>query len=463
MYNITLTLDGDSRVPLYEQLYRYFAQEIQSGRIPAGTKLPSKRSLCAHLGVSRSTVENGYAILVAEGYVCAAPMRGFFVADLTPYAPPQPTPIPEAKARPQAAEEAKVNFSTSIVDTSAFPYASWAKLNKEVIYNSPELLQRGDRQGEPALRRALAAFLREYRGVHCDADQIVVGAGTEYLIELLLQLFDPEVVFALEDPCYAVTWHCVRNSGRRFRFVPVGEQGISIPDLYASDASVAYITPSHQFPMGVTMPAVQRSRMLHWASSTPERYIIEDDYDCEFRYGAHPIPALQSMDRNGRVVYIGTFSRSLAPSIRVAYMVLPVPLLARYRSLFGHFSSTVSRYEQTVLARFLAEGFYERYLRRMCNLYRQRCTRLTARIRNLDPDIRISGDGGGLHFLLTLPDRSEEELYAQAAEAGIRLHRLSDYAHEFPPRPSTVVLGYGGIRDEELEPAVELLRDAWRL
>ena len=461
MYNITLTLDGGSRIPMYEQLYRYFAEEIQSGRLPAGTKMPSKRSLCAHLGVSRSTVENSYAILVAEGYVQAVAKSGFYVADRVPYG--AATAAASASVERPALAQPRVNFSTSVVDTSAFPYASWAKLNKEVIYNSPELLQRGDRQGEPALRSALATFLQEYRGVRCSAEQIVVGAGTEYLLELLIQLFDPEAVFALEDPCYAVTWHSVRNSGRRFRFIPVCETGISIPHLLKSDASVAYITPSHQFPMGVTMPAVQRSQLLHWANSAPDRYIIEDDYDCEFRYGAHPIPAMQSMDRNGRVVYIGTFSRSLAPSIRVAYMVLPVPLLARYRSLFGHFSSTVSRYEQTVLARFLAEGFYERYLRRMCNLYRQRCTRLTARIRNLDPDIRISGDGGGLHFLLTLPDRSEEELYAQAAEAGIRLHRLSDYAHEFPPRPSTVVLGYGGIRDEELEPAVELLRDAWRL
>lgn len=462
MYNITLTLDNDSRIPLYEQLYRCFVEQIQSGQLPAGTKLPSKRSLCAHLGVSRSTVENSYAILVSEGYVRAVAKSGFYVADFIPYVAPQPAPAPTTCAQPQARVPA-VNFSTAIVDTSAFPYASWAKLNKEVIYNSPELLQRGDRQGEPALRSALAAFLQEYRGVRCGADQIVVGAGTEYLLELLIQLFDPDAIFALEDPCYAVTWHSIHNSGRHCRFIPVGDLGISIPDLRASDASVAYVTPSHQFPMGVTMPAVQRSQLLHWAASAPERYVIEDDYDCEFRYGAHPIPAMQSMDRNGRVVYIGTFSRSLAPSIRVAYMVLPEVLLERYRALFGHFSSTVSRYEQTVLARFLAEGFYERYLRRMCNVYRQRCARLTERIRNMDARIRISGDGGGLHFLLTLPGRDEEELYSSAAASGIRLHRLSDYAHEHPPRPSTVVLGYGGVKDGELDRAVALLKDAWKL
>lgn len=461
MYNITITLESSSRIPMYEQLYRYFSEEIQSGRLPAGTKLPSKRSLCAHLGVSRSTVENSYAILVAEGYVRAEAKRGFYVANLIPYG--AVTSPAAAPVNPPLPSEPLVNFSTSIVDTSEFPYASWAKLNKEVIYNSPELLQRGDRQGEPALRSALAAFLQEYRGVRCSADQIVVGAGTEYLLELLIQLFDPETVFALEDPCYAVTWHSVRNSGRRLRFLPVGEAGISISQLQQSDASVVYITPSHQFPMGVTMPAVQRSQMLHWAGSAPDRYIIEDDYDCEFRYGAHPIPAMQSMDRNGRVVYIGSFSRSLAPSIRVAYMVLPEALLERYRALFGHFSSTVSRYEQTVLARFLSEGFYERYLRRMCNLYRQRCARLTERIRSMDDRICISGDGGGLHFLLTMPDRSEEELYAQAVDKGIRLHRLSDYAHVFPPRPSTVVLGYGGVSDDQIEASVELLRAAWRL
>ena len=157
MYNITLTLDGGSRIPMYEQLYRYFAEEIQSGRLPAGTKLPSKRSLCAHLGVSRSTVENSYAILVAEGYVQAVAKSGFYVADLVPYG--AATPATAASVERPVLAQPRVNFSTSVVDTSAFPYASWAKLNKEVIYNSPELLQRGDRQGEPALRSALAAFL----------------------------------------------------------------------------------------------------------------------------------------------------------------------------------------------------------------------------------------------------------------------------------------------------------------
>lgn len=460
MYNLTLALDGNRRIPMYEQLYRYFAEEIQAGRLPAGTKLPSKRNLCDHLGVSRSTVENCYAILVAEGYVQSVVKSGYYVADFIPYgAAPAAAP---AQVRQIPSAEPVVNFSTSVVDTSAFPYASWAKLNKEVIYNSPELLQRGDRQGEPALRSALAVFLQEYRGVRCNADQIVIGAGTEYLLELLIQLFDADAVFALEDPCYAVTWHSIRNSGRSLRLIPVGDAGISIPDLLKSDANVAYITPSHQFPMGVTMPAVQRSRMLHWAGSAPNRYIIEDDYDCEFRYGAHPIPALQSMDRDGRVVYIGSFSRSLAPSIRVAYMVLPEALLERYQALFGHFSSTVSRYEQTVLARFLAEGFYERYLRRMCNRYRQRCVRLTDRIRSLSERICISGDGGGLHFLLTLADCSEEALCEQAAAHGIKLHRLSSYAHEFPVKPSTVVLGYGGIPDDALDDAVELLRTAWQ-
>ena len=366
MYNITLMLEAGAKTPMYEQLYRYFVEEIHSGRMRPGEKLPSKRALCAHLGVSRSTVETAYALLTAEGYVSPRAKSGFYVSSfVTLEDKASPSPADRAAVEEISGEvKTEFDFSTASVDTSCFPYSSWAKLNKEVVYSSPELLQIGRRQGDLALRNALCEFLGEYRGVRCTPGQIVVGAGMEYLSVLLLSLLPDSAVFALEDPGYASIYHTVRHAGRTLRMIPLDSQGMRADALEASEATVAYITPSHQFPMGVTMPAGRRSELLRWAAGGRDRYIIEDDYDSEFRYGLRPVPAMQSMDCSGRVIYVGTFSRSVAPSIRIAYMVLPETLLERYRAIHGFSLSTVSRYEQAVMARFLSEGFYARYLTR---------------------------------------------------------------------------------------------------
>ncbi|MCM1148670.1 MAG: PLP-dependent aminotransferase family protein [Butyricicoccus sp.] len=462
MYNITLNLEPGAKTPMYEQLYRYFAAEIHAGRMSRGEKLPSKRALCAHLGVSRSTVETAYALLCAEGYVDSRPKSGYYVSDfVTLESAPEPqekTASEEHDAPRRASPE--FDFSTASVDTSEFPYSSWAKLNKEIVYSSPELLQIGQRQGDAALRQALCDFLGEYRGVKCSAEQIVVGAGMEYLSMLLLSLLPESAVFALEDPGYASIYNTVRHALRPLRLIPLDGQGMSAAALERSDATVAYITPSHQFPMGVTMPATRRSELLHWAARGRERYIIEDDYDSEFRYGLRPVPAMQSMDGGGRVVYVGTFSRSVAPSIRIAYMVLPERLLERYRALSGFSRSTVSRYEQAVMARFLSEGFYARYLRRVGNLYSRRRERLISALEGIG-GVRVSGSGGGIHFLLTNPRFSESELLRRAEAQGIALRGLSAYCRECASAPSTLVVGYGGLKDEKISQAAERLRLAW--
>jgi GntR family transcriptional regulator/MocR family aminotransferase len=448
---------------MYEQLYRYFVGEIHDGRMAQGEKLPSKRALCAHLGVSRSTVETAYGILAAEGYITAKPQSGFYISDFVSLdAAPKPAQV-DTQTRAQSAlpkPRGEFDFSTSSVDTTHFPYSSWAKLNKEVVYSSPELLQRGERQGDAALRNALAVFLSEYRGVNCDAEQIVVGAGMEYLTSLLLQIIPADAVFGMEDPGYASIYHTILNTGRSLRFIPLDEGGMSISALERSDVSVAYITPSHQFPMGITMPAGRRSQLLRWAGEKDGRYIIEDDYDSEFRYNSRPVPAMQSMDKSGRVVYIGTFSRSLAPSIRIAYIVLPPELLRCYQRLFGYSLSTVSRYEQAVMARFLSEGFYTRYLRRVGNLYRQRRAELVAALEEID-GVSISGSSGGLHFLLTNPHHSESELIRRAGAEGIILPGLSSYCRDAAPLISTLVVGYGGLDDNKITQAAEKLRRAW--
>jgi len=444
--------------PLYDQLYRHLSAAVQSGQIPPGVKLPSKRQLCAMLGVSMSTVETAYALLAAEGYVIAKPRSGYVAAQMVPLAageahalPPEPAPPPSPW---------KYSFSTGEVDTSAFPFSSWAKITKEAVYENPALLQRGHPQGDLPLRSALAEFLAQYRGVRCTPDQIIVGAGVDNLLTTLLQLLRSHRRVALEDPGYPAAYAVVRQLEREAVSVPVDGEGMDPEALERSGADLAYVTPSHQFPLGVTMPAGRRSRLLQWAYARPERYLVEDDYDSEFRYASRPIPAMQGLDRQGKVVYLGTFSRSIAPAIRVAYLILPPALLARYRETFPLAACPVSRFEQEALRRFLVQGLYARHLRRTGNLYRKKCALLTGALSAI-PGVRLSGEQAGLHFLLTLPSLSEGELVARAAARLVRVSPLSQYCHRVPPVPSTLVLGYAGLSEEELTQAAALLRDAW--
>ena len=487
MFSFTLTLDPKGRTPMYDQLYAAVAEAVRDGTLRHGEKLPSKRELCAQLGVSRATVETAYELLLAEGYVESRPRSGYFVEDYlsTPTVGtsiacpaceasnrpagdlhPVPDSMPKERtsnACPYIPERKKsadaALLSTSAVDVSLFPYASWAKLYKEVVYNSPELLQRGEPQGEPALREALARLLNEYRGVRCAPEQVVVGSGMETLMGQLMTLFGPEAVYAMEDPGYPAMERSVSARGRAIRWVPMDGSGMDAEALERSGATVAYLTPSHQFPLGITMPASRRSLLLHWAVSG-ERWIIEDDYDSEFRYGGRPISSMQGMDRHGRVVYTGTFSRSLAPAIRLAYMVLPASLLPRWQALYGRQQPTVSRYEQTVMARFLAEGCYGRYLRRVGKRYADRRAALLAALSEI-PGLNVSGADGGIHFLVSLPRYDEAELLRRAAEAGLPLRGLSEFCREIAPPPSTLILGYGGLPTERVGEVVAQLKAAW--
>ena len=442
--------DSAGDTPLYEQIYRRFVSEIQSGSLAAGEKVPSKRRLCAHLGVSMSTVETAYSLLVAEGYLDSRPRSGYRVSPLLPLEAPA-AEAPALPVSPPPAPPLADPFSTGAVDTSVFPYSSWARLTRDAVYQNPDLLQRGDPQGDRELRQVLCHFLREYRGVVCSPEQLVIGAGMEYLLDLVLQLLPREAVYALEDPGYRSTYRAVANQGLQVVPIPVDGQGMDCAALEASGATVAYVTPSHQFPLGVTMPAGRRTQLLRWAYARPDRYLIEDDYDSEFRYTSRPIPAMQGLDRRGRVVYVGTFSRSIAPSIRVAYLILPPALLARYRAQFSYAASTVSRFEQQVLCRFIGDGLYARHLRRVGGLYRARRGQLLELLSAI-PHSAVTGSEAGLHLLLHLPGRDEGALCARAAaEFGLKLRGLGEFCRAAPPRQAALVLGFAGLDRERLE------------
>ena len=463
-----ITLHPESRTPLYEQLYRALAADIQSGVLPPGKPLPGRRSMAAQLGVSVNTVDTAYQMLAAEGLAESRPRSGFYVQEtggmLQSGAPRPVSPAP-APAVP-AAPAYRYDLSTTGIDTALFPARSWGRIQRDLLYNSPQLLQRGEAQGDAELRAAIADYLGDFRGVRCTPEQIVVGAGIEYLLGCLAHLFAGGTA-AVENPGYSRARAVLQNSGIPCLPADIDKSGLSAASLTRTGANLCYITPSHHFPTGVTMPAPRRAQLLAWAREQPGRYILEDDYDSEFRFDIRPLPSLQGMaGPDGPVVYLTTFSKSLAPGIRIACMVLPGPLLDRYRQDFALYSNTVSRFEQQTLSRFMTGGYFTRHLARMRLTYKKRMEHLTAALTDaLGPGLVIRGRHSGLHLLLTLPGAGgEARMVSGAAGAGVRLHGLSEYYLARPELcpPDTVVAGYAALPDSDIDAAAAALARAWR-
>ncbi len=464
MLQLPLSLDSSAKAPLYEQLYHALAAQIRSGKTSAGTRLPGKRSLAQQLGISVNTVDTAYQMLAAEGYIVSRPKSGFFVLGA---AEEFHTPAPAGVIPPLPQPPVwRYDLSTGGVDTALFPFRTWGRIQKELLYDAPELLSHGHRQGDPNLRETIAGYLAAYRGVACSSEQIVVGAGSEYLLGLLARLL-PDSTAAVENPGYRRVRTILRNNGIPCVSVPIDEGGLDVAALAASGASLCCVTPSHHFPTGVTMPVSRRSQLLRWAGEKPGRYIIEDDYDAEFRFDMRPLPSLQGMaGQSGPVVYLCTFSKSLAPSIRIACMVLPPELLERYRVTYGSYANTVSRFEQQTLCRFMEGGHFTRHLSRMRNVYKNRMERLCAALEEaLGRDrIRLQGKHTGLHLLLTLEDGpGEAEMVRSARAVGAGLTGLSGYylEHPEPCPPSTVIIGYASLPDGEITALAQALRRAW--
>ena len=270
------------------------------------------------------------------------------------------------------------------------------------------------------LREAIRDYLHAARGVICGADQVVIGAGNEYLLMLLMSILGKERTIAMENPTYKQAYRVL--AGQDVRVVPVEMDGRGMrPDrLEERGADIAYVMPSHQFPTGIVMPVRRRQELLQWAGRRPGRFLIEDDYDSEFRYRGKPVPALQGMGGEDQVIYLGTFSQSVAPAIRISYMVLPRPLLEAYRERAGFYASTVSRIDQTILYEFLTGGHFERHLNRMRAVYRGKHDSLLAALKPLDREAEISGENAGIHLLLTHKSLGERELVRRAEALGVK-------------------------------------------
>lgn len=461
---ITYALENRGTDTLYEYLYKQIKKDILSKKLVAGEKLPSKRMLAKNLNVSTITIENAYSQLAAEGYIYSIPKSGFYVTDISSdFIEPQP---PKTVKQHEMREEKKNAYFADFVSNStaenAFPFSIWTKLIKEVMAeNSKELLSRSPSNGVYALREAISGYLYQFRGMDVEPERIIIGAGTEYLYGLIIQLFGYDRCYAVEDPGYQKISRIYEAQNVTCKFVAMDESGINIEALEQSGADILHISPAHHFPTGLVTPISRRYELLSWASRQEERYIIEDEYDSEFRLVGKPVPTLESIDVGENVIYINTFSKSLSSTIRISYMVLPESLMKRYNEKLSFYACTVSNIEQYTLARFIKEGWLEKHINRMRNYYREQRDRILACIRkHINPEkIRIREENSGLHFLLEIDTKYSDERLRKNAEAnGIHISFLSQYyRNPENARNHTLIINYSGIVAEDIEEAVKRL------
>jgi len=456
--------EQDKHTPLYLQLYAALRDEIRERNRLPGSRLPSRRRMALELNISENTVDSAYAQLLSEGYIRAVRGSGYFVCeidDLVKFRSAEAQKCPHADRMGNIV----VDFSASRIDRAGFPYNQWRRIQKACFDElSPDLLSAPAPQGYLPLREEIAAYLFQARGVHCSPEQIVIGAGTDHMLQILSFILEPRYSLTMENPIYLNTVAHFERLGHPVHYVDLDEQGLNADELEEINHTLVYITPSHQYPLGFSMPISRRIRLLNWANEGEERFILEDDYDSEFRYDTRPIASLQSLDNAGRVIYLGSFSKAITPSLRISYMVLPEILLALYRERYSNFSPAVSGFEQRVLTEFLRSGAFTAHVNRMRKLYRSRRALLVELLSAWGDQVRISGESAGHHLLLTdLRGWSEETLCNCAFDAGVQVYPVSRCFHgELPARyRSTVLLGYAGLEPREIQQGVARLEKAW--
>lgn len=544
----TYVLDRAVKTSLYEQLYRGLRADIESGALVAGARLPSKRALAAHLGVSVVTVEGAYDQLVAEGYVVARPRSGFFVQEMAvsvaqnavfgatsavgrartddfgaqkgakgapsttlavPLAPKAhfcakngdcrctrssrepwragqtevgPFPRGQAQGQQEGAAapppECFADFTGARAPEGLFPYQAWARTLRRVLTDESErtVLEAAASQGSPRLRRAIADHLRGFRGMEVHPDRIVVGSGAQSLYGLLVQLLGRNRVYGVEDPGYPRLARIYRSNDVRVAAVPVDDAGPLPAALAATGAGVLHCMPSHQFPLGTTTLVGRRGELLAWARGNGRdagggRYLIEDDFDCEFRMAGRPVPPMQVLDREGRVVYANTFTKTLGAAFRIGYVVLPWKLAARFRDQLGFYTCTVGALEQLTLARFMESGDYERHVNRQRTHFRRVQNALVEALgasKGADC-LRLRNVGAGLHFLIEVRGAPaadaaacERAIAERAAARGVRLAPLSAYRMESAASVPAFVMSFASLAEGQAPDAADVIATAVR-
>ncbi len=487
---ITLPLSSDSEVPYYIQLYEELRRAILHGGLPAGIRLPSTRALAKQLSISRNTVTTAFDQLLAEGYLEGRPGSGTFVASRLPEdlltVRTKRTETPLALSRePRLSKCARLMtetpLSASVIGSvgesgtrrafkphlsavEEFPVEAWIKISAR-CWRRPQsdLLGYGDSAGYRPLREQIAAYVKASRAVQCEPDQVIIISGSQQGLDLAARvLVDPGESVWLEEPGYLGARAAFRSAGATLVPVPVDGEGLDLESGIARDrrARVVYVTPSHQYPLGATMSLCRRLALLEWAHRS-SAWILEDDYDSEYRYSGRPLASLQGLDTQNRVIYMGTFSKVLLPSLRLGYLVVPPDLIEIFTRARGHADGHSPLVEQAVLAEFIAEGHFSRHIRRMRNLYEERQGYLVAALRQeLAGFLEVNPSEAGMNLIGWLPVGVDDRAMAlRAAESGIDATPLSSHALE-PVKRGGLLLGYAALSKREISQGARKLAKA---
>jgi GntR family transcriptional regulator/MocR family aminotransferase len=478
---LAVTLDHHLPQPLHRQLYDELRRSILTGRLAAGQRIPSTRALAGSLGVSRATVTQSYEQLISEGYLQTAVGSGTSVSAQLPDDLLQTPPLKPSRGLSIGAQTTvrlsrygarlrevvrepeqrlPINFKYCRPAVDQFPADEWRRLllRQYRAGDAAMLDYAEDGRGYAPLRAAIASYLARARAVRCDAEQVIVVNGSQQALHLIAGvLLDPGDAVAMEEPGYLGARHTFRMHGARLHPVPVDESGIRVDRLPATRTKLAYVTPSHQFPTGAILSLQRRLELLAWAEQSGA-LIVEDDYDSEFRYGSRPIPALQGLDQNESVIYAGTFSKILFPSLRIGYLVAPralVDVFERAKWLADRHTPTL---EQRALADFIREGYLDRHLRRMRTLYDKRRQALVCALHHHFGDrVTILGENSGMHLMIRLRSRLDaDRLVRRAAEAGVGMNSARIY-YTGPGGEDEFVLGYAGLSERKIQEGVKRL------
>lgn len=462
---LTYSFENKGNDTLYEYLYKQIKSDIINYRLSPDEKLPSKRALAKHLNISTITVENAYSQLMAEGYIYSKPKSGFYVSNVLMV---RNEPDESRKTRNVARYENDgyfADFVNNSIAKESFPFVTWTKLMRETMSDEADnLMVRSPSAGIYELRTAIADYLYQFRGMSVEPEQIIVGAGTEYLYGMIIQLLGHDKKYAVEDPGYGKIARIYKANDVECIHIPMDENGVSVKSLENTEADILHISPSHHFPTGIVTPISRRYELLSWAAGSEGRYIIEDDFDSEFRLLGKPIPSMQCIDVLEKVIYINTFSKSLTSTIRISYMVLPKSLMKKYNEELSFYSCTVSNFEQYTLAKFIENGYFEKHINRMRNYYRAERDTILSCIRNHKyyERMEIREEHAGLHFLLRVDTRyGDEEIIERAKKNGVHISVLSQYFNNKENATHhTLVINYSGIASETIKEALEKLFDS---
>ena len=439
---------------LYEKIYNDLKNQILDKAYEINDKLPSKRKLASFYNVSVFTVERAYLQLLSEGYIHAVEKKGYFV---------YPLPIYPLRSLARNIETpSKIldvsypyDLSTHHVDRDHFPYKTWARISREVLTEASVMSELSESQGLFELREQIAIYLERYRKISVSPRQIIIGSGSQAMIQVIIAIIGRTHQYAMEEPGFKRLRDLFMYSGVAVKSISMDAYGAILDEKSRFDFDVMHITPSHQFPTGIVMAISRRLEWLNWASEKDGRFMIEDDYDSEFRYEGQPIPALQSLDQKESVIYMNTFSKSLSPALKINYLVLPLRLLSAYDELKHAMACSVPLFDQHVLMRFLKEGHFERHLNRMKKIYRKKIDKILEVFKN-NPKIHISGYANGLHLVLHMPSITDPIRFQNELKSkGIYLPMINDFVFQKQTIQPIFLMGYAHLSDDKLNTVLE--------